>query len=67
MGILATILSIILALLRVAPGTLRAVQDRQQRERESTAAKRLQEKDDRVDDAIRRAQDDHESSDAPKS
>lgn len=66
MALLATFLSIILALLRVAPSTLRAVQDRQQRERESTAAQRLQAKDAAVDDAIAQAQDDHDASDAPK-
>lgn len=55
MSTFATILSLLLALLRVAPATLRAVEARQQRERESRANERLREKDARVDAAIARA------------
>lgn len=48
MAILSTLLTILLALLRVSPATLAAVESRRQRE----AQQRLQEKDARVDAAI---------------
>lgn len=51
-SLVATLLAIILALLRVAPATLRAVEDRRQREREAEADRRLQEKDARVAAAL---------------
>lgn len=55
MALLSTILAIVLALLKAAPGTIRAVEERSQREREATAAARQREKDARVDEAIARA------------
>jgi hypothetical protein len=54
LAILGTLLSVILALLRVAPATLAAVQDRQRRERETEAARHLGEKDASVDAALKR-------------
>lgn len=64
-SLLATFLAIVLALLRVSPAVLAAGQERTRREREAHAEQRRREKDARVDEAMRRAQEDHESSDAP--
>jgi hypothetical protein len=65
----ATLCALILALLKAAPVTIAAIEDRAKREREAEAERRRQEKDARVDASIAsaRAQAHHEESDTPKS
>lgn len=53
LALLTTLLSVLLALLRVAPATQAAVQERLQRDRAALALRRLQEKNARVDAALK--------------
>lgn len=66
---IATLFALIVALLKAAPATVRALEAREDRLREAEAELRRQRKDAEVDKAIAaaRAAAHHDESDAPKS